>query len=152
MTIHDDFIRQCHALAISAGNKGNHTFGALLVHRGQVIMTAENTVRDDDDYTRHAELNLVVKSQRAFSDEVLQESTLYTSTAPCLMCSAVIFEAGISKIVYSVSYSAFSKLIASGYRTIPCEEVFKRLGVEAEIVGPILEEEGLEVFKFWKQG
>jgi tRNA(Arg) A34 adenosine deaminase TadA len=150
MPEHDDFIRQCHELAISAGNKGNHTFGALLVYKGQVIMTAENTVRIDNDYTRHAELNLVVKGQRAFSDEVLKESTLYTSTAPCMMCVAVIFQAGITRIVYSVSYEAFSKYVASGYQTIHCDEIFDRLGVEAEIVGPILEEEGLEVFKYWK--
>ena len=76
MTHHEQFIKQCHARAISAGKKGNHTFGAILVHNDQVIMTAENTVNSDDDRTRHAELNLVVKSQRTFPSAVLRESAL----------------------------------------------------------------------------
>ena len=147
MKIHEPFIKQCHALAISAGKKGNHTFGAVLVHQNRVIMTAENTVNSDDDPTRHAELNLVVKRQRAFPEGVLRESGLYTSTAPCLMCTAVIWEAGIRRIVFSVSYEAFARL--TGYQSVPCDEVFERLGANAEVIGPILEKEGLAVFEFW---
>lgn len=44
MNPQEPFIRQCYDLAIAAGKRGNHTFGALLVHQGQVILTAENTV------------------------------------------------------------------------------------------------------------
>ncbi len=149
MTHHEPFIKQCHALAISAGQKGNHTFGALLVHNDQVIVTAENTVNSDDDRTKHAELNLVVKSQRAFSAEILRESVLYTSTAPCLMCTATIWSAGITQIVYSVSYETFAKRGSGKYKYIPCQDIYERLGTAAEIIGPILEEEGLAVFKFW---
>ncbi len=154
-TSHEEAIRQALSLAISAGKHGNHTFGALLVHQGHVILTAENTVNTDNDQTRHAELNLVVEAQRQFSREVLQECTLYTSTAPCLMCGAVIHEAGINHIVFSVSYQAFTKLIPGipgvpgRYRTIPVNEVFASLGTTLEIIGPVLEEDGLQVFRFW---
>jgi hypothetical protein len=63
------------------------------------------------------------------------------------MCTAVIWEAGISCIVYSVSYDAFARL--TGYRSIPCQEIFERLGTPLEVSGPILELEGLQVFRFW---
>jgi tRNA(Arg) A34 adenosine deaminase TadA len=149
MSPHDTFIKQCLALAVSAGNKGNHTFGAVLVHNHKTIMTAENTVNSDDDPTRHAELNLVVKSKREYLPEVLKESILYTSTAPCLMCTAVIWEAGITRIVYSVSYEAFARL--TGYQSIPCGEIFERLGVDVEVIGPIMEQEGLAVFEHWPE-
>jgi tRNA(Arg) A34 adenosine deaminase TadA len=43
--IHDPFIRQCHKLALSAAGRGNHPYGALLVHEGQVILTAQGAVR-----------------------------------------------------------------------------------------------------------
>jgi tRNA(Arg) A34 adenosine deaminase TadA len=152
VTEQEPFIKQCHELAISAGKRGNHTFGALLVHNGKVIMTAENSVNDDRDDTRHAELNLIVKAQREYPTEVLQVSTLYTSTAPCLMCSAVIWNAGITKIVYSVSYEAFARLIPGEYRYMTCHEVYERLGTPAHIIGPVLETEGLEVFKYWEAG
>ena len=152
MTNHEPFIRQCLELAISAGKKGNHTFGSLLVHQGQVILTAENTVNTDQDSTRHAELNLIVKARRTLPEEVLRQSALYTSTAPCLMCTAVIWDAGINKLVYSVSYEAFVKQIAEGYRYIPCDEVYRQLGEVLNLQGPILENEGLQVFRYWPEG
>jgi tRNA(Arg) A34 adenosine deaminase TadA len=40
---HESFILRVIQLAITSGKKGNHTFGALLVHAGEVIATAENT-------------------------------------------------------------------------------------------------------------
>jgi tRNA(Arg) A34 adenosine deaminase TadA len=145
---HEAFIRQCHDLAISAGKKGNHTFGAVLVHDGAVIATAENTVNTDQDDFRHAEYNLVMKSKDVFSEDVLADSTLYTSTAPCYLCTATILAAGISKIVYSVSYKAFAKLIPGEYKYISCEEFVERVGSQTTVIGPILEEEGLKVFRF----
>jgi tRNA(Arg) A34 adenosine deaminase TadA len=149
---HEGFIRECHALAISAGKKGNHTFGAALVHDGEIIATAENTVNTDQDNFRHAEYNLVMRSKDAFSEAVLAESTLYTSTAPCYLCTATILTAGISKIVYSVSYEAFANLIPGGYKYISCDEFVERLGTQTTVVGPILEEEGLKVFQYWENG
>ena len=149
MVDHERFIRQCLDLAVRAGKNGNHSFGAVLVHDGKVIMTAGSTVNDDHDSTRHAELNLVTRSQRAFPQEVLRESTLYTSTAPCLTCTSVIWSAGISKIVYSVSYEAFHKLAPDPY--IPCDEIYARLGTKLELTGPVLEEEGLKVYQYWKE-
>lgn len=150
MMEHESFIRECHALAISAGKKGNHTFGALLVQDGEVIMRAENTVNTDVDPFRHAEYNLVMKSRAAFSAAVLAESTLYTSTAPCLLCTANILFANIGRIVFSVSYGAFARLVARGYRYIPCSEIAARIGSHTEVIGPILEEEGLQVFQYWE--
>ena len=56
---HKNYIKRCYDLAIQAGKKGFDTFGALLVHNGEVLETAENTA----DYQRrlfgHAEFNLV---------------------------------------------------------------------------------------------
>lgn len=150
MSTHEAFIRETHRLAISAGNKGNHTFGALLAHQGEIILSAENTVRSERDSTRHAELNLIVKAERELEAEVIRSSVLYTSTAPCLMCSATIRDAGITRIVFSVSYEAFARLIPEGYRYIPCNEIYERLGTPLEWIGPVLEEEGLQVFKYWQ--
>ncbi len=147
---HEAFIRECHALAISAGKKGNHTFGALLAHNGTIIKTAENTVNTDKDDFRHAEYNLVMESKDAFAADVLADSTLYTSTAPCLLCTATILAANIGTIVYSVSYAGFGRLIPGERRYIACEEIVERLGSKTQVIGPVLEEEGLKVFQYWE--
>ena len=146
---HEIFIRRCHTLAVSAGKKGNHTFGALLVHGGRVIMTAENTVNTDNDDFRHAEYNLVMKSREAFSADVLADSTLYTSTTPCLLCTAAILAAGIGRLVYSVSDEGFAGLVPGEHTYIPCNEIVRRLGCKLEVIGPVLEEDGLQVFQYW---
>ena len=145
----ESFIRKCHALAIKAGKKGNHTFGAVLVHNGRIIMEAENTVETDKDPMRHAEYNLVLQSKQALSQDIIEHSTLYTSTAPCLLCTATILLANIQKIVYSVSHETFGKLIPGIHRYISCEEIISRLGRNTEVVGAILENEGLQVFQYW---
>jgi tRNA(Arg) A34 adenosine deaminase TadA len=149
MNQHEAYIRQSIELATSAARKGNHPFGALLVHEDKVIMTAENTVTADNDSTRHAELNLIVKSERKLSPEVLRECTLYTSTAPCLMCTAVIWNAGINRIVYSVSYESLARLVSGNYSYIRLDEIYKQLGTGVEFLGPVLEMEGVEAYKFW---
>jgi len=146
---HEVFIRTCHALAVSAGKRGNHTFGAVLVHNGEVIMEAENTVNTDKNDFRHAEYNLVMKSRQQLPAEVLIGSTLYTSTAPCLLCTAVILTARIPRIVFSVSDETFAKLVPGEHKYIPCTEIAARLGGTTKVHGPVLEDEGLKVFQYW---
>ena len=149
MTGHDFFMRMAFDLAVSAAGKGNHPFGAVLVRGGEVMLTAKNTVNTDRDQTRHAELNLVAEARRSIPREVLKECTLYASTAPCLMCTYAIWEAGITRIVYGVTYETFAKLITHGAPYVPCEEVYNRLGTPAEITGGVLEDEGTRVYVYW---
>jgi tRNA(Arg) A34 adenosine deaminase TadA len=99
---HERFIRQAIELAITSGKKGNHTFGAVLVHDGQVIATAENTEMSGEGYG-HAEYNLAIESGRRFPERVLRECTVYTSTAPCPRCAFAILALGIPRIAFSVS-------------------------------------------------
>jgi tRNA(Arg) A34 adenosine deaminase TadA len=129
---HESFIRECHSLAINAGKKGNQPFGAVLVHEGRIIMKAENTVETDKDTMRHAEYNLVLLSKQALSKDIMEHSILYTSTAPCILCTASILTMNIPKIVYSVSNETFGKLIPGVYRYISCEKVITRLGRNIE--------------------
>jgi len=82
---HEAFIRKAYDLAISAGKKGNHTFGALLVKDGAVIACAENSVATGQGYG-HAEYNLAIQCAAQFPEGMLQECTLYTITAPCPRC------------------------------------------------------------------
>jgi tRNA(Arg) A34 adenosine deaminase TadA len=152
MVNHEKHIRECIDLAIEAAKKGNHPFGAVLVHNGEIIMRAENTVNTDHNSTRHAELNLVVKSQNELPANIIAESTLYTSTAPCLICTGTIWSAGITRIVYCVSYQGFARWLKSDFRYLPCEDIYRLLDTPAEIYGPILEPEGLKAYEYWRKG
>lgn len=149
ITNNEPFMRQAFDLAINAGKKGNHTFGALLVYQGRVILTAENTVYTENDITRHAETNLMTEAKRVISPEVLRQSTLYTSTAPCMSCCSWLWYIGITKIVYGVSYESFTKLKGHKDNDIPCNKLYQGTDKTVEWVGPVLEKEGLKVFCYW---
>ncbi|MBD3305433.1 nucleoside deaminase [candidate division KSB3 bacterium] len=144
---HDQFIREALALAKRAAQAGNEPFGALLVHNGEIIMTAQNTQTTEHDCTRHAELNLVSYSMRRFSPAILSQSLLYTSTEPCIMCAGAIHWAGISTMVYSCSQVALEQLVGEDYHYIPSREVLERLQSQTRVVGPVLEDEGVRLLQ-----
>lgn len=146
---HETYIRQCYDLAISAGKKGFDTFGALLVHHGAILEQAENTA----DYQRglfgHAEFNLVHKCANKYSDNVLQESILYTSCAPCERCLAAIASLGVQTVVYGVSYKEFSRLTPFDDQPLDREGLLAQLHLPMKLIGPVLEDEGMHVFEYW---
>jgi len=149
MNQHETFIRKSIELAQSAVEKGNHPFGALLVKDGEIILTAENSVHTENDCTRHAELNLVSQAVRQFDEAILNQSTLYTSTEPCAMCSGSIYWSGIAAVVFACSVEGLAS-ITGGNLLLPCREVFSRGQRQIEVIGPILEPESIELHKtFW---
>jgi hypothetical protein len=51
--------------------------------------------------------------------------------------------------VYSVSYESFAKLIPGEYSELSCDEIVRRLERDVEVIGPILEDEGMRAFEYW---
>lgn len=150
MLNHEDYIRQCYEIAISAGKRGHHTFGALLVHNGQIVEQAENTADDDLGLFGHAEFNLVHKLANQHSDQFLRESVLYTSTAPCKQCVFSIASLGIQHVVFGVSYASFHKLFPFEPEILDYEAGLAALQTTFKMTGPILEDEGMLVYQYWK--
>ena len=138
MSQEQTFILRAIELAEQAVQHGNHPFGALLVHKGKILLEAENTVHTEKDVTRHAELNLVSKASRTISPEILKECTLYTSTEPCAMCSGAIYWSGIRKVVYATSAKTLAQV--AGYSIdIAAETIFDSTHPKVEIIGPVYE-------------
>jgi tRNA(Arg) A34 adenosine deaminase TadA/ADP-ribose pyrophosphatase YjhB (NUDIX family) len=146
MTSSDEhLLRQTIALARQAREQGEDPFAALLVQDGIVVHQAvEGTVATGDP-TAHAELRLIseyCRGQQVFS---LEGHALYASAEPCPMCAGAIHWARIARVVFSVSQEMLQRL--SGGRPKPsCASVLSSYG-QAEIVGPLLAEEGLAAFE-----
>ena len=142
-------IKRCYELAIRAGRKGFDTFGAVLVHDGEILGEAENTADWEKGIFGHAEFNLVHKCANRYSDAILKESTLYTSCAPCERCLCAIASLGVEKVVFGVSYEEFSKLTPGDAVPLDREELLGKLGIRMKLTGPVLEDEGMHVFEWW---
>jgi tRNA(Arg) A34 adenosine deaminase TadA len=148
---HEVFLREALALAEQAHARGDEPFGAVLVVNGEVVLTASNTVILDNDPTRHAELNLVSQASRKLPRETLRAATLYASTEPCAMCAGAICRARVPKVVYGCSGQGLRDLIGGGM-AVPCRQILQRPHHLIEVLGPLLEEEGLELhrkFNWW---
>ena len=101
--------------------------GALIVKDRMIISDGyngtptgfENICEDDENYTKwyvlHAEANAIAKVSG--STQSTKGSTLYITLSPCKECSKLIFQSGISRVVYSKKYkdlSGIEFLIKSG--------------------------------------
>ena len=146
---HEKFMKRCYDLAVRAGKKGFDTFGALLVHDGKILEEAENTADWSKGIFGHAEFNLVHQCANRYSDSVLKESTLYTSCAPCERCLCAIASLGVDKVVFGVSYEAFSQLTPDDAVPVDREALLRKLGIRMKLTGPVLEDEGMHVFEWW---
>ena len=143
---HFTHLQTTMALAEDAFNRGDQPFGALLVVDGSVALSAKNTVVAERDPTRHAELSLVSLASRRLPTAQLATATLYSSTEPCPMCAGAIYQCGISLVVYGCSGQGLRDVIGRG-RAIPCREIFERAGRSVEVLGPLLEDEGLSLHR-----
>ena len=149
MKNHQHYIKKTYQLALQSQRNGNHPFGALLVMDNQILLTAENTVLTSNDITRHAELNLVSQASQQFNHDELTNTTLYTSTEPCAMCSGAIFWSGITSVVFGCSVQRMSE-ITTGSFVIPCTHIFDQGTRKVNVIGPILEEDGANIHRgFW---
>lgn len=149
------FLRIAIQQAKKAREDGNHPFGAILVDdKGNILLSAKNTVNTEQDSTGHAETNLMRKASKAYPREFLRKCTIYTSTEPCAMCSGAIYWTGVGRVVYGLSETELYKLTGTNPENktlkLPCRELFARGQEEVTVTGPLLEDEALEVHKgFW---
>ena len=103
--------------------------GALIVKDKMIISDGyngtptgfENFCEDEDGYTKwyvlHAEANAIAKVSG--STQSTKGSTLYITLSPCRECSKLIFQSGITRVVYSKKYKDLSGvefLIKSGVK------------------------------------
>ena len=63
---------------------------------------AEGGTRLDECLCSHGEENAIV--QASYHGIAIRDATLYTTYSPCLMCSKMIINAGIRKVVYNEAY------------------------------------------------
>jgi tRNA(adenine34) deaminase len=97
------FMERALELAETAITRGQTPFGAVIVDReGQLIGEGHNTVRADRDPTAHGEIVAIRAAWRRLGAwRRLAGTTLYTSCEPCLLCSFVITQIGIGRVVFA---------------------------------------------------
>lgn len=86
--------------ALKALKKDEVPIGAVVVHDGQVIAKAYNQRQSKQMVTAHAETVAVEKACKKLGSWRLDDCTLYTTLEPCVMCSGVIIQSRIKRVVF----------------------------------------------------
>ena len=97
------FMARALDLAEAAVTRGQTPFGAVVVDRdGQLVGEGHNTVRADRDPAAHGEIVAIRDAWRRLGAwQRLTGSTLYTSCEPCLLCSFVVTQIGLGRVVFA---------------------------------------------------
>ena len=128
--------------------KGQSPFGACIVKRGKVIACVHNTVWKSTDITAHAEIHAIRQACKKLKSIDLSGCTIYSTCEPCPMCFSACHWARISTIVFGTRIgdaqgTGFHELTISNRR-------MKSLGGSSiTVVGGVLKEEALNLFRLW---
>ncbi len=96
MNNNDHFMKLAFEQALKGYNEGGVPVGAVMVEDGNVIASGHNRRVQDNNPVAHGEMDCIrAEGRRSRYDNV----TLYTTLAPCMMCSGAIVQFGIKKVV-----------------------------------------------------
>jgi tRNA(adenine34) deaminase len=95
-----DYMRLALEQARAAERAGEVPVGAVLVHAGRVIASGANRPIGACDPTAHAEIEALRAGAQALGSYRLNDTELYVTLEPCLMCAAAVVHARVRRLVY----------------------------------------------------
>ena len=139
-------IRITFELADKSACQGFEPFGAILVKNNETVFCTQDKSIVYSDPTSHAELILISEYCRRNHIISLEGYTLYCNVEPCVMCCGAIHWSKISRVVFSVHQRSLQK-ISKGKKKPSCEELINVGNKKIEVIGGVLEEEGIEILR-----
>ncbi|CUR53146.1 tRNA adenosine(34) deaminase TadA [Buchnera aphidicola] len=100
----EKWMRHAILLAKKGEKKGEVPIGAVLIHKQKIIGHGWNSCIKKNDISAHAEILAIRTAGQFLNNYRLLNTSLYVTHEPCLMCSAAIFHARITRVIYG-SYS-----------------------------------------------
>lgn len=133
----DDYYFMERALnqAKVAYKRGEVPVGAVVVKDGKVISRGYNLRETTNDPTAHAELLAMKKASKKLNSWRLSGCTLYVTLEPCPMCSGVIVNSRIDRVVFG-AYDQKAGCCTTLYHL--CND--ERFNHRAEILGGVMED------------
>jgi tRNA(adenine34) deaminase len=116
--------------------EGNHGFGAVIIHEGEIISQTHDSEETDHDPTAHAELEAIMAASVKLGKD-LSACTLICTHEPCPTCATAIVRAKIGTVAYG--YAIADAIRQSGTRIdLPCAEIFRRAGADIHVISGLM--------------
>ena len=99
------YLAQCLDLARQAGAHDEVPVGALVVDNqsGEIVAKSFNLRETLNTPLAHAEIMAIHRACKKLGTWRLTGHTLYSSLEPCVMCSGVILQSRLDRVVYSAT-------------------------------------------------
>ena len=95
-----DFMRRALDLARQAADRGEVPVGAVLVRGAEVVGEGANCPIHRHDPTAHAEIIALRAAAEYLGDYRLNDTTLYVTLEPCIMCASALVHARVGRVVF----------------------------------------------------
>ena len=148
--IDEKFMRLAIEKARQGIKNGQTPFGVCITKGEEVISCVHNIVWESTDITAHAEVHAIREACKKLNTIDLTGCVIYSTCEPCPMCFSACHWAKISKIIHGARIED-AKELGFSELTISNEKIKKWGDSTIEIVGDVLREENLELFKFWSE-
>jgi tRNA(adenine34) deaminase len=137
-----EYMLQALKLAQKAYELDEVPVGALIVKEGIIIAEGWNVRENTFDPTAHAEIVAIRKAADILKNWRLQDTVLYVTKEPCIMCCGAIIHARIKKVVYGC-HDEKGGGVMSLYTLLSDQ----RLNHRTEIVSGVCKEESVALLK-----
>lgn len=141
MTTHEKFMKLALKEAKKAYDKGEIPVGAVAVMGGKVIARAHNLKEKYQDFSKHAEMIVMLKALKKVPSWRLNEVSLYVTLEPCAMCAGAIIQARIEKLYFG-AYDSKGGAVNSVVNLLD-----NNFNHKVEYIGGILEDESKALLK-----
>lgn len=115
---------------------------AVLNYQNEIIALEKNRNIELNDPSAHAELLAIKAASKKLNTSRLDDFTLISTLEPCLMCSGVIIQSRINKVIFG-AFESKTGFIVSLFPTI------KEFKPNIEVIGGVLESECSKVMSEW---
>jgi len=131
-----DYMRLALEQAGQAAAQGEVPVGAVLVHQDRVIARGGNQPIRMHDPSAHAEMLALRAAGQHLANYRLDDTVLYVTLEPCLMCASAITHARVRRVVFG----AFDPKAGAAGGLIDAFAL-KGLNHRVDVFGGVLEEE-----------
>jgi tRNA(adenine34) deaminase len=146
------FMELALSQAETAVSRGQTPFGAVVLDAaGRLIGEGHNTVRADLDPAAHAEIVALRAAWREVGAwPMLAGGTLYSSCEPCLLCSFVITQVGLRRVIFAArgtDVPTYKPLLGADLTEAAAWVNAQGDWARLEVVGDFMRDRALQIIK-----
>lgn len=130
----EDFLRQALELAREAERGGEVPVGAVVVVGGCVLGRGRNSSIARNDPTAHAEILALREAAAATGNYRLEQSTMYATLEPCVMCAGALVAARVTRLVFGARDLRFGG-VRSKFRLADSDVLNHRVEIVEGVLG-----------------